>query len=323
MRVTGNSFTNTLLNQLNLLNARQYRLQNQAATGQRIQAPEDDPAGMAQALNLQTETSRISQYEKTIATLQDRASASYNVLQQLKTISDRISEICVQANDGTKSAEDLQNYAREVTQLTLQAAQLMNTKQGDEYLFGGTSTGHPVGTASEGQPPYQVTTDPNGNVSTVTYYGNSSVAEKEIAEGATVAVDVPGLNNSGSGPRGVITDSRFKADFFNHLISLQNHLQAGDANAVATVDQASLLYDENNIVYSVATNGAMQSRLDAEASIMGNRKAALQTSLANVAGADLTQTLVQLSQTQSAYQAALQTSSNILQLQQSLLSALP
>lgn len=322
MRVTGNSFTNTLLNQLNLLNARQYRLQNQAASGQRIHAPEDDPTGMARALNLQTENSKVNQYEKNITTLQDRSTASYNVLQQLKTISDRISEICVQANDGTKSKEDLQSYAREVTQLTLQAAQIMNSKQGNEYLFGGTATGHPVGTPAEGQVPYVVATDADGNVASVTYLGSSHVAEKEVAEGTTIAVDVPGVNNSGSGPRGVITDSRFKADFFNHLISLQNHLLAGDASAVTTLDQPALLYDENNIIYAVATNGAVQGRLDAEATIMGNRKAALQTSISNVAGADLTQTLVQLSQTQNAYQAALQTSSNILQLQQSLLSAL-
>ena len=314
MRVTGNSFSNTLVDQLQLLDARQYRLQNQASTGQRIQAPEDDPSGMAQALNLQTETTNVNQYSQNIASLQDRSTSAYNVIQQIKTISDRVGEIVTQANDGTKSASDLQSYGTEVTQLIQQAAQLMNTKQGDQYLFGGTASG---------KTPFNVTTDANGNVTAVTYQGNTSVAENQIAENTTIAVDVPGENNSGTGARGLISDSRYGADFFNHLISLQNDLQTGNATAVASKDQPALTNDENNIIYQAATNGAVQSRLDAEASLAAARKTSLQQSISNVAGADMTQTLVQLSQTQNAYQAALQTSSSILQLQQSLLAYLP
>jgi flagellar hook-associated protein 3 FlgL len=201
-----------------------------------------------------------------------------------------------------------------VTQLIQQAAQLMNTKQGDQYLFGGTASGNP---------PFNVTTDANANVTAVTYQGNTSVAQKQIAEHTTIAVDVPGENNSGTGARGLISDSRYGADLFNHLISLQNDLQAGNATAVSTKDQPALTNDENNIIYQAATNGAVQSRLDAEASLATARKTSLQQSISNVAGADMTQTLVQLSQTQNAYQAALQTSSSILQLQQSLLAYLP
>jgi flagellar hook-associated protein 3 FlgL len=89
------------------------------------------------------------------------------------------------------------------------------------------------------------------------------------------------------------------------------------------VDEPALLNDENNIIYQVATNGAVQSQLDAQATIASNRESGLQTSISNVAGADLTQTLVQLSQNQTAYQAALQSSANMLQLQQYLLSYLP
>lgn len=314
MRVTGNSFTDSLVNQLNLLAARQFRLQNQATTGQRIQAPEDDPVAMAQALNLQAENSNVSQYTQNIANLQTRANSAYDVLQQLKTVSDRIGEITTQTSDGTKPATDLQNYGEEVTQLIKQAAQLMNTKQGSQYLFGGTASG---------QPPFALSQDSDGHVTAVTYQGNDTVAESQIAENTTISVDVPGQNNSGTGPRGVISDSRYGADLFNHLISLQNDLLAGDSNAVATVDQPALSKDEDNIIYQVAGNGAVQAQLDAESSIAQSRSSSLQDSISKVAGADLTQTLVQLSQTQNAYQAALQSSANILQLQQYLLNYLP
>jgi flagellar hook-associated protein 3 FlgL len=313
MRIAGTSYTDSMVAQINLLAAQQYKLQNQASTGQRIQAPEDDPAGMSQALDLQTESSTVAQYAQNISTLQTRSNAGYSVLQQIQTISNRVGEIATQAG-GTTSPQAMQANATEVTQLIQQAVQLMNTKSGDQYLFGGTASG---------QPPFVATTDANGNVTGVTYQGNTSVAEGQIADTTTLTVDVPGENTSGSGPRGLISDSRYGADFFNHLISLQNNLAAGDGNAVSTVDQPALMKDEDNIVYQVANYGAVQARLVTAASVATTRVTSLHQSINNVAGADLAQTLSQLTQANNAYQVALQSGSTILQLKQSLLAYIP
>jgi flagellar hook-associated protein 3 FlgL len=110
---------------------------------------------------------------------------------------------------------------------------------------------------------------------------------------------------------------------FNHLISLQNNLQSGNTSAITTIDAPNLSKDDDNIIWQVANNGATQSRLQAAASFATTQQTGLQQSLSNVAGADLAQTLTQLSQAQNAYQVALQTSSQILQLQQSVLNSLP
>ena len=53
MRVTANIFPDSLVNQLAKLTIRQNRLQNQVATGQRIELPEDDPSAMRRVLDLQ------------------------------------------------------------------------------------------------------------------------------------------------------------------------------------------------------------------------------------------------------------------------------
>jgi len=313
MRVTGNSLTTSLINQLNSLAARQYRLQNQAATGLRIQAPSDDPAGMQQALDLQAESTSVTQFAQNIATLQSRANAAYSAISSLQTISNRIGDITTGV-DGTTSATAMQADATEVTQLIQQAVQVLNAKNGDQYVFGGTASG---------QPPFTVATDANGNVTGVTYNGNSDVTESQIDSSTTLTVDVPGENNTGAGARGLVADSRYGADFFNHLISLQNDLLAGNSGAVTTTDAPALQKDADNLNYHVANNGAIQARLTAAASLLGNRQNGLQTSLTNVAGANMTETLVQLSQAQNAYQAALQSSATILQLQTSLLAYLP
>jgi flagellar hook-associated protein 3 FlgL len=313
MRVAGTSYTESMTNQINLLAGRQLQLQNQATTGQSVTAPADDPAAMATALGLQAQNSNIGQYGQNITTLQNRATLVGNALQQLKTITDRVSEIATQSDD-LSSPSELQANAAETTQLIQQAVQVLNSKDGDQYLFGGTASG---------QPPFVATTDANGNVTGVAYQGNTGVTDNEIGQNSTVSVDIPGANTSGAGARGLVTDSRYGADLFNHMISLQNNLLAGNTAAITNTDTHNLSNDSDNIIYQVSNNGAVQTRLEVAASAISTQQTALNNSLNSVAGADLTTTLSQLTQTQNAYQIALQSTSQILQLKTSLLSYLP
>ena len=69
MRVTGNAFGESLVDQLGRLSTRQNRLQNQAATGQRVTRPEDDPVAMQRILDLQSEAGKLSQYRENITRL--------------------------------------------------------------------------------------------------------------------------------------------------------------------------------------------------------------------------------------------------------------
>lgn len=233
MRIAGTSYTDSLVSQLNFLSAQQYQLQSQISSGQRIQKPEDDPSGMANALSLQAQSANAQQYADNISTLQTTASNEYNTLQQLKTISDRAGEIATLA-DGTKTPAELQAYASEVNQMIQHAVDLANTKDGDHYLFSGTKSD----TA-----PFSSTLDAKGNVTAVSYDGNTSVGQREISQNTTVTVDIPGANSTGSGPRGLLADSRYGADFFNHLIALQQNLASGNTSAVAKTDAPALAKD--------------------------------------------------------------------------------
>src|SRR4051812_47343048 len=117
MRIAGTSYTNSMASQINALAGRQYKLQNQATTGQSITAPEDDPAGMAQALGLQADRSNTAQYSQNIATLQNHSDLIANALQQLKTISDRVSELATESSDTLSTPAELQANAAETTQI--------------------------------------------------------------------------------------------------------------------------------------------------------------------------------------------------------------
>jgi flagellar hook-associated protein 3 FlgL len=296
-----------MLQQFNLLKSQQVKLQNEVSTGLSVQAPSDNPDAMESTLDDLSNQAAQQQYSSNISTAQAKANTIYSALQSLQTISNRVGEIATSAGSATNSQTDLNNYASQVTSLIQQAAQLVNSKDPatGQYLFGGTNSG---------QQPFTVTTDANGNVTGVTYSGNSTVNQIEIASGTTLSVDVPGENTTGSGAQGLITDSRTGADFFNHLISLQNNLLAGNTSAVSGTDTTNLQNDENNLAYQVAYNGNVQTQLNTAATFATSQTNSLTGLISNASSADLATTMTQLSQAQTAYQAALESSASIMQL---------
>jgi flagellar hook-associated protein 3 FlgL len=307
MRIGTNSYTDTMIDQFNALKLQQVTLQNEVSTGLSVSAPSDNPDAMETTLNDLSSQAAQQQFSSNISTVQSKANSIFSVLQSLQTISNRVGEIATSAGGVTNSQSDLNNYAGEVTSLIQQAAQLVNSKDPatGQYLFGGTDSG---------RQPFTITTDADGNVTGVTYSGNSSVNQTEIASGTTVSVDVPGANTSGSGAQGLITDIRTGADLFNHLISLQNDLLSGNTSAISGTDAANLQNDENNLTYQVAYNGNVQTRLNTAASFATSQSNSLTGLISNASSADLATTMTQLSQAQTAYQAALQSSAAIMQL---------
>jgi flagellar hook-associated protein 3 FlgL len=307
MRVASDSYTNTMLNEFSTLKQAQVNLQNQVTTGLSVQAPSDNPVAMETTLDDLSSQATQEQYSSNIATAQDQADTVYSALQSLQSITSQAQSIVTEAGSGTNSQTDLNNYATQVGSLIQQALQLVNTQDPStgQYLFGGTNSG---------QQPFTATTDADGNVTAVTYQGNTSVNQTQVASGVTVATEVPGENTTGTGTYGLVTDSRTGADLFNHLIQLQQDLSSGDTSAISSTDSKNLQNDEDNMTYQVANNGNVQDRLQTASSLATAQNTSLTTAISNASGADMVNTITELNQTQTAYEAALESSASIMQL---------
>jgi len=302
MRVTSNTTSTSLLQHVNALALRQSRLQTQIASGQKIQNAADDPVSMRRLMRMDLDAATAAQYQKSIGREQDRATEVHSALKSLKTISDRAGEIATLA-DGLKSPQELAVYATEVTQLIKSAVQIANAKHQGVSLFAGTKSD---------QPPFALATGANGQVTGFTYHGNESVSYTEIGPGNSVATELVGVNNSGTGPRGLLADSASGADLLNHLISLQNHLAAGDVSAISSTDRPALAKDEENLLFHIGQNGITQSQLETSSALLKDQSASLETQVSKEADADLTQVIVKLNATQTAYQAALQSGAQLM-----------
>ena len=227
MRVSSSAFGESFIYQTNRLQNQQNVLQGEATTGLQFTLPEEDPASMSQALELQADSSENTQYQSNVTQLQNSATTSYNALNGLQTLISQANTIA-ESVDGTTSPEELTSDATEVGAIIQQALELANTQDSNgNYIFGGTNAS---------TPPFAATTDANGNVTGATYQGNTSLAQAEIAPGVTISAQTLGANTTGSGPRGIYHRQPLRRGFVQPPISLQNNLSSGNAAAVNSTD---------------------------------------------------------------------------------------
>ena len=289
MRIPTNSFSAALVSQLQGLTGKQAMLQNEIATGQRITNPSDDPAAIARVLRFQGEKREIQQFARNHDRAMNVSQSSFAAIKQLKESSDRAGEIAV-LGVGTSGTEALAAYAKEADQMIEQALQTANIKYSGEHLFGGTKSD---------AVPFTATRDAAGKITAITYNGAAAGAEIRISEGAKLSPFTSGSEN------------QKLADFMNNLVSLRNALETGTGTAVQTT-RPSLEASENDLLITLSGIGAKQTRLEADRVQNESRFEELDRLSATETDADLPSTVVQLTQAQTSYQAALQSGSKIL-----------
>jgi flagellar hook-associated protein 3 FlgL len=310
MRVSSNSYSDSLLNHLQKLARRQSTLQTQIASGQRVQSAADDPVAAQRVLTLRDDAVATAQYRKNIDTHEEFATVTGTALQQLQKVLDRAQEIAVSADD-LDSPGGLKSLGVEVGELIKQAVSIANTSHRGEYIFSGTK-----GSASA----VSTATDETGQVTGVTFNGNSTQASSEVAPDVLIASRITAQNSDDSGELGLFADSRSGTDLFQHLINLRDQLLAGDTAGIAATTRKDLQGDEDSVLYHIAGNGALQSRLETMTKLNTGEKSAIEEDLSDNADIDMSEAVIRLSQQQTAYQATLQSAGSVMNL--SLLSFL-
>lgn len=291
MRVSSNTLSENLIRQIQQLGSQQTRLQTQVATGQRIFQPEDDPASVGRVLALESEQRENSQFFRNIDRALEVSQISFAGLQNLKSASDRATEIGV-LGAGPLGSDAARAYGAEVDQLIEHTLQVANTKLRNDYVFAGTATD---------AAPFTATRNGAGKVTGVTYGGNASQAEIQLSESSNIAPGTSGTTNAAIG------------SFLNQLVALRDALNANSVPAV-TAAQTGMLASEDILVSAIAETGGVQMRIEANRTQLTSDNENLERFVSAEADLDLPTTIVRLNQTQTAYQAALQSAANIMRL---------
>lgn len=291
MRIANFTISDAIIRQIQSLSTQQTKLQAQVSSGQRISQPSDDPAAMGRVLNLQSDQDALAQYTNNSSRALEISQAATSGIQSIKKISDRASELATLGSSAT-NATSMPAYSTEVNQLIEQAIQLGNSKYGNDYLYAGTAVN-----AS----PLTVARDAQGNVTGVTYAGNSNQAQIPLSTTATIAPGATGATNQNI------------VDFINHLVSLRDNLNTQNTAGVTT-DSNNLMTTEDGFVSAIAEQGAVQMRIQVNQSQQADLDTNLKQLVSTEVDADMPSTIVKLNQASTAYQAALQSASSIMRM---------
>lgn len=291
MRIATNTISESVLAQIQKLSAQQSKLQSQVSTGQKISQPEDDPSAVGRILTLDAEGRQVQQFKGNTNRALEISQATYSGLQDMKKISDRAGEIAT-LGAGASSSDAYKAYATEVNQLIEQAIQSGNAKLRNDYLFSGTA----LNTA-----PLAATRNPAGDVTSVAYAGDLAQSNVQISELTKIAPGTDSNVNTGMGT------------FLNGLIALRDALNTGVSANVSAV-RPSLDDSENLLVNALSEQGAVQLRIEVAQSQQVTRSTNIEKLISSEADTDMATSAVKLSQTSTAYEAALASSTKILQM---------
>lgn len=141
MRITNRMMTNGMLSNINGNKERITTLENQYATGLKIQKPSDDPIVAVRALKLRTNLAELNQYyEKNIPDAMEWMDVTEGAMKNINSILTTMNTCCVQGAQDTLTVSDRNAIAENLTQMRDQIYQEGNANYAGRYVFTGYKT---------------------------------------------------------------------------------------------------------------------------------------------------------------------------------------
>ena len=145
MRISSSYFFQTGLNSINAQQSDLLHLYQQAASGQRMVTPADDPLGAAQAVNLSQSQSLNERYAANRDVLKMNLGNEENALSSVTTLLQDIKTRLVEAGNGTMSDADRATLADVLRNSKETLFGLANSTDGNgQYLFSGFAATQPA-----------------------------------------------------------------------------------------------------------------------------------------------------------------------------------
>jgi flagellar hook-associated protein 3 FlgL len=294
MRVSSLMLVEHIITNLQRSTARLLQQQDQVSSGKRLRRPSDDPAATERALRIRAQLGTLEQHLRNIDAAQVWLATTDKALENIGDILHRARELTVQARSSVLRSDDRQAISREVDELLKRLVELTNTQLTGRYLFGGFKTTTPAFTA---------TTNANGQVTAVTYNGDSNALLQNIDNGVNVPVNVTGdeFEPAAQPPPGIFTT----------LIALRDELAAGTVPSDTVFQNLDLVMQRINDLR--ARVGATLNRVDQTADRLGQVRVSVTELLSKAEDLDMAEAIMVFNTQQAVFQAALGTAARVIQ----------
>lgn len=311
-QMIGNSTVASIETDLNQLS----QTQEQLSTGYQINQPSDNPYGAALAISLNGQVSAYGAYQSNVTQGTAWVESASTSLESIQQTVQSVRTLVVEGANGTMSPTDLKDAAQEVMQYISQIKQAADAQYNGSYIFSGDAVTTPPWstTATAADPP---TEDKfSGNQNTINYsIGPSTQIQVNanlysvLGNGNTAGTAGSSSHGGGAlqadGSGGMLATLR---SIYNDLTGTNGGTQNDLQNQLANLDTNISALESIQ-----ATIGATQDSLQMASSRLTALSTSAQTDVGNVEDTDMAQATVRFSTEQAGYQAALQSTANIIQ----------
>jgi len=255
-----------------------------AMTGKRILNLSDDPIGVTKSLGIRSSLDGFEQVERGISLGNTWLTASENTLTQTQNLVTDTKTLAIQMSNAPISSAERQSAAGIVQNTMEEIVSLANIKVDDRYLFSGSQTNTPAFTLDTNN-----TADYNGDTNPFSIkIGDSKVA----------------IGNDGGDIFG---------NLFSTLKDFKTALEGDDLEGIQTA-MGALEGDFDRLNNAISTVGTKMNRMDIKSTIYQNLTLSETERLSGIENVDITEAITNLKQKQLVYQAALASSSKVMEL---------
>jgi flagellar hook-associated protein 3 FlgL len=246
--------------------------------------------GTSRALQLRADLAANQQYQTNVSDASSWQDATDISLGQIGDLSQRARDLLVQGANDTLGASGRASIATEIDQIIESIKSVGNTQYAGRYLFAGSKT----------------TTAPYTPGGADAYLGDTATISREIGQGVQVPLNVDG--------KSAIGDGTTAGSLLATLRKISTDLKANNSSALQSGDLAALDTALDGLTSTRATVGARTNRLDSALSRLQQIEQTTTGLLSTTEDADMAKTLVDFSQQQAVYQAALKSGAQVIQL---------
>ncbi|MEZ5399401.1 MAG: flagellin [Bryobacteraceae bacterium] len=274
------------LNDLAQISSRLDRAQRQVATGKRINTLSDAPDQVGHLLSLRSELASVQQIQTNIGRVKAEVGTAESALSQAVDVLERIQSLTVQGGSDFATPQARETLAGEVEVLLGQLVSIAQSQIEGRYIFSGDA---------DQDPPYTVDLTLDDPASD--YAGTPATRQIQHPNGTRFALartaeqifdnqDAPGAN------------------VFDAANAARLALRSNDVDAIGAALSA-LKSANTHLNDQLAWYGGVQAQVNAASDFASRQAVQVQTRIAEVEDADITQAIVELQQASFQRDAAL------------------
>jgi flagellar hook-associated protein 3 FlgL len=271
---------------LDQIEQREQQAQTELTTGLKINVVSDAPDQISTLLQTRSDLNQAQQITSNLGIVTTEVNSAETALQSAVSLVDSAQSLGTEGASDLASSDTQQNVADQLGTILQQLVAAANTTVGGRYIFSGDS---------DQQEPYTIDLTQSNPISA--YQGSAATRQIQTSNGSQIAVSLNAQT--------IFDSPNSTQNVFTSINNLRQTLLNGGSAASVTAALADVQTSDTYLNQQLAFYGNVQDQVASASNDAQNNETQLQTQLSGIQDADEASAITQLTEGQTAQQAAL------------------